>query len=221
MKPPDRDRGARASIYNGLTLRVYDLAVLGLTNSLIWRCPTKRLVEHYRKHVGPAHLDIGPGTGYYLERIDACSISLLDLNDSSLNAAAERIGSQAEVRPLRQSFFDALDSNLVFDSIGLNFLLHCIPDTSKWNRLAELREHLAPGGTIFGSTVIPDRTEENAAAVVLNGIYNHLGVFGNCDDATADITNALQGLSHVQVDRVGQVVMFAAQKPRPMDREEP
>ena len=213
IEPPDRDRGARASIYNGLTLRVYDLAVLGLTNSLIWRCPTERLVEHYRKHVGPAHLDIGPGTGYYLERIDARSISLLDLNDSSLNAAAERIGPQAEVSPLRQSFFDPLDSNLVFDSIGLNFLLHCTPDTSKWNRLAELREHLAPGGTIFGSTVIPERTEANAAAVVLNGIYNHLGVFGNSDDTTADIAKALQGLSHVQVDRVGQVVMFAAQKP--------
>lgn len=212
IEPPDRDRGARASIYNGLTLRVYDLAVLGLTNSLIWRCPTERLVKHYRKHAGPAHLDIGPGTGYYLERIDARSISLLDLNDSSLNAATERIGSQAEVRSLRQSFFDAVDSNLAFDSIGLNFLLHCIPDTSKWNRLGELREHLAPGGTIFGSTVIPDRTEANAVAVLLNGIYNRLGVFGNSDDTTADITNALQGLNNVQVTRVGQVVMFSAQK---------
>lgn len=214
MSAPDRDRGARAIIYNCLTLRVYDLAVLGLTNSLIWRCPTARLVDHYRKNVRASHLDIGPGTGYYLERVDASSISLLDLNDSSLTASAERIASQVEVRSLRQSFFDPLDSNLIFDSIGLNFLMHCIPDRRKWNRLAELRTHLAPGGTIFGSTVVPDQDSANPAATLLNGIYNRLGVFGNSDDTTADITKALQGLSHVQVDRVGQVVMFSAQMPQ-------
>lgn len=214
MSDADRDRGARASIYNGLTLRLYDLGVLGLTNSLIWRCPTKLLVEHYRKQVGAAHLDIGPGTGYYLERVDARSISLLDLNDSSLSAAAERIESQAEVFALRQSFFDPIDSNLTFDSIGLNFLMHCIPDSHKWTRLAELCEHLAPGGTIFGSTVIPDRAEANAVAVFLNGIYNRLGVFGNSEDTSSDITKSLQGLSHVQVERVGQVILFSAQMPQ-------
>lgn len=213
MSAPDRDRGARASIYNGLTLRVYDLAVLGLTNSLIWRCPTARLVDHYRNNVGASHLDIGPGTGYYLERVDARSISLLDLNESSLAASAERIAPQVEVRSLRQSFFDPLDSNLHFDSIGLNFLMHCIPDRCKWNRLAELRAHLAPGGMIFGSTVVPDHEGANPAAILLNGIYNRLGVFGNSDDTTTDITNALHGLCHVQVDRVGQVVMFSAQMP--------
>ncbi|MBB1031410.1 class I SAM-dependent methyltransferase [Dietzia sp. SLG310A2-38A2] len=209
----DRDRGASSGIYNRGTLRIYDAAVLGVTNSLIWRCPTRTLVDHYRNHAGPSHLDIGPGTGYFLERIDSPLITLLDLNGASLAAAEARIGSGKKVEQIRQSFFSPLEDERRFDSIGLNFLLHCIPGRAKWDRLAELRRHLRPGGTLFGSTVLPGTSTANPLARVLNRTYNRLGVFGNAEDTMADLEAALAGMADVRARQVGQVALFSARRP--------
>lgn len=214
MSGEKRDRGASGGIYNSVTLRLYDAGVLGLTNSLIWRCPTKTLVDHYRSHAGSDHLDIGPGTGYYLERIDSPSITLLDLNKSCLAATENRIDSDRSVTQLEQSYFDPLPRERTFDSIGLNFLLHCIPSQEKWDRLAELRENLQPGGTIFGSTLIPDPVTASPMARALNGTYNKLGVFGNADDTMEKLENALHSLTEIDTRRMGQVALFSARRPQ-------
>jgi len=209
-----RDRGASGGIYNPVTLRLYDAGVLGLTNRLIWRCPTATMVEHYRSHAGRSHLDVGPGTGYFLERIDSPSLTLLDLNASCLAAASVRVGHGRSVASLQQSFFDPLPREHSFDSIGLNFLLHCIPSHEKWDRLSQLRGHLRPGGTIFGSTLIPDPETATLAARALNSTYNRLGVFGNADDTMDELENALRGYTEVSTRRVGQVALFSARRPQ-------
>lgn len=209
-----RDRGASGGIYNPVTLRLYDAGVLGLTNRLIWRCPTATMVEHYRSHAGRSHLDVGPGTGYFLERIDSPSLTLLDLNASCLAAASGRVGHGRSVASLQQSFFDPLPREHSFDSIGLNFLLHCIPSHEKWDRLSQLRGHLRPGGTIFGSTLIPDPETATLAARALNSTYNKLGVFGNADDTMDELENALRGYTEVSTRRVGQVALFSARRPQ-------
>ncbi|MCT2140909.1 class I SAM-dependent methyltransferase [Dietzia cinnamea] len=209
-----RDRGASGGIYNPVTLRLYDAGVLGLTNRLIWRCPTATMVEHYRSHAGRSHLDVGPGTGYFLERIDSPSLTLLDLNASCLAAAADRVGHGRSIASLQQSFFDPLPREHSFDSIGLNFLLHCIPSHEKWDRLSQLRGHLRPGGTIFGSTLIPDPETATLAARALNSTYNKLGVFGNADDTMDELENALRGYTEVSTRRVGQVALFSARRPQ-------
>ena len=207
-----RDRGASGSIYNPVTLRVYDAGVLGLTNRLIWRCPTATMVEHYRSHAGRRHLDVGPGTGYFLERIDSPSLTLLDLNGACLTAAADRVGHGRSVAALQQSFFDPIASEHTFDSIGLNFVLHCIPSQEKWDRLSQLRGYLRPGGTIFGSTIIPNPDNATLAARALNSTYNRLGVFGNANDTMDELENALHGYTDVDTRRVGQVVLFSARR---------
>ena len=46
----------------------YDPLVLGPIARFVWRCPTSRLLERYRRHIRARHLDVGPGTGYFLER---------------------------------------------------------------------------------------------------------------------------------------------------------
>lgn len=207
---PDRDRGADTKIYNGLTLSLYDLFVLGISNQWIWRCPTSHMVAHYREHTGKTHLDIGPGTGYYLTHIAPEKLTLLDLNKASLAAASKRSRQQSKVRTLRQSFFDPID-DARFDSIAANFLLHCIPDPTKWQRLAELREHLTPGGTLFGSTIIMDN-HASRTAERLCSFYNKKHVFGNLNDTVEDLENALSWAENSQIRRIGQVVLFNAQR---------
>lgn len=52
----------------GFLLNLYDPFVLGPVARFVWRCPTPRLIEGYRRHVRDRHLDVGPGTGFFLDR---------------------------------------------------------------------------------------------------------------------------------------------------------
>ncbi len=56
------------SEYTPFFLKIYDPLILGFFTRVVWRCPTTLLVERYRRHIRPRHLDVGPGTGYFLER---------------------------------------------------------------------------------------------------------------------------------------------------------
>ncbi len=62
----DVERGQQ--IYTPLVLRVYDVFVLGLSNRFAWRCPSRTMLERYNRHVGRRHLDLGVGTGWFLDR---------------------------------------------------------------------------------------------------------------------------------------------------------
>lgn len=205
----DTDRGAAGLFYNPVTLRLYDKGVLGLSNSYIWRCPTSLLVDNYAQNVGHRHLDIGPGTGYYLEDLNTDDITLLDLNSSTLSVATKRIGDSANVTTISQSFFDQIDGE--WDSIAVNFVLHCIPGDSKWDRLADLYDHLTPGGRVFGSTIILEDDAPRSARA-LSGVYNRLGVFGNAEDTDQHLRDALSGYDTSTITRHGQVLTFAASK---------
>ena len=46
------DTRAGQAIYNPRTLPLYDLVVLRLSNPLIWRCPTARILDLYDRHAG-------------------------------------------------------------------------------------------------------------------------------------------------------------------------
>ena len=54
--------------YTRLLLNAYDPVVLGPVARFVWHCPTTSLLERYRQHIRSRHLDVGPGTGYFLER---------------------------------------------------------------------------------------------------------------------------------------------------------
>ena len=92
----DRDdpayRGQRD--YTRTLLMVYDRVVLGIVAMAVWRCPTSRLVAGYRRHIHDRHLDVGPGTGYFLARSGlppGSRVTILDPNPNVLEHAARRL----------------------------------------------------------------------------------------------------------------------------------
>src|SRR5947208_15009258 len=52
--------------YTPLLLRLYDPLVLGPIARFVWRVPTSELPKGYREHIREPHLDVGPGTGYFI-----------------------------------------------------------------------------------------------------------------------------------------------------------
>jgi hypothetical protein len=80
--------------YTPLFLKIYDPVILGFFAPAVWRCPTTRLVAEYRRHLGRRHLDVGPGTGYFLARAgmpDGSLVTLLDPNVHVLGHASRRL----------------------------------------------------------------------------------------------------------------------------------
>ena len=153
------------AVYTPTTLALYDIAVISISNPLIWKCPTSRILALYDTHVTGSRLDVGVGTGWYLDKCRfphaTPRIGLMDLNTSSLAAASRRIGRyrpelyRADVlQPIRQSLTP-------FRSIALTYLLHCLPGGIRDKAVAfdHLLPLLEPGGTMFGATLLSEGVE--------------------------------------------------------------
>ena len=85
---------AGQAVYSKTVLSIYDLWVLGFSNSFLWQCPTKLLRKEFVRNVTNNHLDVGVGTGYYLDKClnnTERRLALLDLNPNSLESAASRV----------------------------------------------------------------------------------------------------------------------------------
>src|SRR5437899_2107118 len=86
---------ASQAIYNNAVLAVYDFYVLGISNSFAWKCKTMRILERYNRYVSSNHLDVGVGTGFYLDRCTfptpTPKITLGDPNTNCLEKASKRI----------------------------------------------------------------------------------------------------------------------------------
>ncbi len=215
ITPEQIDAGQ--AIYTPKTLAIYDLLVLGLSNRWIWKCPTERLLAHYDQHVRGNHLDVGVGTGYFLDRCrfptPAPRVALMDLNHNALQFASRRI---ARYRPdvylrnvLGEIDFDAQK----FDSVGVNYLLHCLPGdmATKARALDFLIPLMKPGAALFGSTLLQGGVERGWAARRLMAFYNSKGVFCNTQDDLATLTRELEKrFNEVSIETIGCAALFSA-----------
>lgn len=212
---------AGASVYSPAVLRLYDCWVLGLSNRFVWKCPTKTvLLPFFKEHIGRRHLDVGVGTGFYLAHAGlgpVHEITLLDLNDNSLRAAAARI-KQRKVRILQQDVMHPLarTPERSYDSISLFYVLHCLPGTmrEKEPAIANLKRYLKRDGVIYGATILGDEANHNLFGRLLLKTYNRRGIFSNA----ADTTDALQamlknGFKNVKVWQHNNVALFVARDP--------
>lgn len=209
------DVKAGQAIYSAGILRLYDWYVLGLSNRLVWRCPTAKIEQLYREHLSGNHLDVGVGTGYFLDRCPfperSPRIVLMDLNPTCLAAASERIAryepQQVQCNILEPIQYDGPQ----FASISMNYVLHCLPGTLSQKSVVfdHLKSLLRPNGTLFGSTILGDGLPRNLMAQTLMSVYNRKGIFSNQDDSLQALQDALdRRFESCRVDTVGCVALF-------------
>jgi hypothetical protein len=174
-------------------------------------------LRFFDAHVSANHLDIGVGSGYFL---DHCvfptpqpRITLMDLNPMSLAYAARRI---VRYRPdtFLGNVLEPLDPPTAgFDSISLNYLLHCLPGDMAAKAI--VFDHIKPwmnaGGVCFGSTLLQGGVTRNWAAKLLMAHYNRHGVFSNRHDDVETLEAALRArFSRVEIEIVGCAALFYA-----------
>jgi SAM-dependent methyltransferase len=213
---------AGQAAYTRLTLSIYDVGVLGLSNRWVWRCPTATLRHLYDSCVSSRHLDVGVGTGYFLDHAawpgPSPSITLVDLNANALNAAASRI-RRLQPRTARRNVLGEVGGlpGAPFDSVGLNYLFHCLPGTleDKARRVfTGLAGVLAPGCVVFGSTILAAGPATPRPARALMSLYNRKGVFHNTEDHLGDLDRVLaEAFTEHRLEQVGSAVLFTARRP--------
>lgn len=216
---------AGQAVYNRLVLAGYDQIVLGLSCRLLWRCPKRHMLDNYDRNIGARHLEFGIGTGYFLDRCNFPArrpeLTLVDLNPSVLRVSSARVARyepavvRADVlRPL--PFDEGKLKTGHYDSVGANFLLHCLP--GGWQEKAAVLDNAAsalrPGGRIFGSTILSSGVDVSAAARRLMTVYNARGIFHNADDDLAGLRWQLdKRFTDIRVTVCGCVALFEATNP--------
>jgi ubiquinone/menaquinone biosynthesis C-methylase UbiE len=207
---------AGQAIYTKRILGIYDFMVLGISNRLIWRCPTQRLVEHYNRHITANHLDVGVGTGYFLDRCrfpsNAPRVALMDLNQDALDFAARRIARYKPETYIRNVLEPLSIDAMKFDSIGINYLLHCLPGSieSKSVVFDYLKRLMNPNGVLFGSTLLQGGVVRNWPAKRLMKAYNSKGIFSNENDDADSLRRALsRRFRSVSIEILGCAALFS------------
>lgn len=203
------------SAYRPWTLSLYDWFVLGLSCSYAWRCPARTMLSRYDALVGARHLDVGVGSGYFLDRCHfppGVELHLADLNEDSLRYAARRVSRYAP-RTHTLDVMREVDLPGPFDSIGLGFLLHCLPGgmSEKAVVFRNLAPLLGPDGVLFGTTILGDAAEHNGLGRRLMRVYNERGIFTNRSDGIDGLEAALrESFGDVRTEMVGVVAFYEA-----------
>ncbi|MGZ8501927.1 MAG: class I SAM-dependent methyltransferase [Candidatus Limnocylindrales bacterium] len=217
----DRDDPAYRgqSDYTRPLLKVYDPWVLGFAARFIWRCPTTRLVEGYRQHIRDRHLDVGPGTGYFIERSglpDGSRVTILDPNANVLDHASRRL-RHLDVTAVEADVLKPLPVDGPFDSAALHLVIHCLPGPfpRKAAAVANVAAVLAPIGVLFGASVLGTSGPQTWLSRRVLAAFNRRGAFDNLDDTEEGLGEILAAsFEHVELENVGSVAIFAATNPR-------
>lgn len=205
--------------YTPLFLRLYDPVVLGFFTRVMWRCPSSRLVERYRRYVRPRHLDVGPGTGYFLERAglpEGSPVTLLDPNPNVLEHASRRL-RRLDITAVEADVLKPLPFDGPFESAALNGVLHCLPGplSRKADAVANVAAVLARDGVLFGASILGTSGRHTWLSRTALRSNNRRGVFDNLDDTEEGLAEMLgASFDHVDLETIGAMAVFAATGPR-------
>jgi hypothetical protein len=229
------DMLAGQAVYSPRMLAIYDLLVLGLSCRCIWRCPSSRMLAQYNNCVSGNHLEVGVGTGYFLDRcrfpVERPRLVLADLNTECLAATAHRV-SRYQPQRVQWNVFepmstartldaganppnaDELAGGLApFDSVGINFVFHCLPGNlpAKGVVFDQLKTVMNPGAVVFGSTLLTHGVRRNFLARRLMTFYNGKKIFTNNEDSLDDLRQILSArFARYTVEVVGCAALFEA-----------
>lgn len=215
------DVEAGQAAYNPRTLALYDLWVTQVSNRFIWRCPPETIQHFYDENASTNHLDVGVGSGYYPAHCSkfrsGARVALMDMNPESLRFTAERLAHlnpeswQANVlEPIAPQLPEKIEP---FDSIALNYLIHCLPGTieSKAVVFANLKPLLNPGGVLFGTTLLQGGVRRTPQARLLMRAYNRRRLITNERDHLKGLRAGLEAhFPAVEIDVRGAVALFRA-----------
>ncbi|WP_344101824.1 class I SAM-dependent methyltransferase [Nocardiopsis rhodophaea] len=193
-------------VYTDRWIRYYDFVVLTLSTRLVWGCPEPRLVDLYKRNLGPRHLDVGVGTGKMLDtaarsagRAGLDELHLLDINADPLKLTGQRLRRFSPITYQADALGTWPLEDNTLSSVCASLVLHTLPDdgrgfAAKASFFDQAARVLVPGGRFFGSTIVSDApfARRNPLARVLMSVYNRREIFTNSRDSSKDLRAELE-----------------------------
>ena len=208
---------AGQALYTKLFLFMYDWFALGLNCRFVWKCPSFHMLELYNQRVSANHLDVGVGTGYFLDHCKFPTtnprIALMDLNPNCLEVAGRRLSRYAPEKYLRNALEPIEIDAAGFDSVGMLNLLHCLPGTFKTKGIVfeHLKALLNPGGVVFGSTILYGGVRRSLLSTFILNWVNARGFMTNkADDLEGLQHNLEHHFSESSIEVIGCEALFWA-----------
>ncbi|MFL5685461.1 MAG: class I SAM-dependent methyltransferase [Chloroflexota bacterium] len=207
--------------YTPLLLDLYDPIVIGVVAGLVWRVPGEPLLANYRENIRDGHLDVGPGTGYLIERSrlpDGSDVTIVDPNPNVLRHAARKL-ARFDVTPIEADVLKPLPIDRTFESAGMSMVIHCLPGPMSRKALAirNIADVLSPTGTLFGATILGRSADHSWLGRRVLAAFNKRGAFDNLDDSEAGLREMLEAcFEQVDIQIVRSAAIFQAKRPRPI-----
>ncbi|KAI0130248.1 methyltransferase [Xylariales sp. AK1849] len=234
MANPGETKGrVYKNVYSATFLsRVYDYYVLGFNFKYMWGCGTSVMVPFFSDNFSHRHLDIGVANGYFpavilsrpMRSLEKHQLTLLDFNQTSLNAAKARVLSAAPHTAVQCVQADVTaqlpesleDVHKQYDSITMFNLFHCIPGgLGKLRAFSTYKELLSDDGVLTGCTILGRKHATGWLSRLYLRFYNWVDFFNNWDDDQEAFERVLkQEFEEVETELVGMVLLFKASKPR-------
>lgn len=206
--------------YTPRFLRTYDRWVVGFMGPRVWKMGAGPGLDLYRNHMGRRHLDVGPGTGYFIAESDpprSNDLTLVDPNPHVLEHCARTLGAW-DPTTIRANVLEPLPLEGPYDSAALAHVIHCLPGpmTEKARAVENVAAVLADDGVLFGGTVLGFSAEHTWPARMFLRLANLHGGFDNRDDDVEGLRTMLEGsFRDVQVETpTPSVAYFVASRPR-------
>lgn len=211
--------------YTRPMLAIYDRFVLGFVSWFVWRTPVEPIMAGYRRYIRDGHLDVGPGTGWFIERsslADGSKVTLVDPNPNVLRHATRKL-RRLDVTAVEADVLKPLPVAGPFESAALNLVLHCLPGprSRKARAIKNIAAVLSPTGTLFGATVLGRSGDHSSLARRVLTLFNRRGAFDNLDDSEQGLREILEAsFEDVDVSTAGSAAIFVARRPRRSAAEE-
>jgi SAM-dependent methyltransferase len=204
--------------YGPLLLAIYDWWVLGFMARVVLRTPTPLIVQRYQPLFGRRHLDIGPGSGYFVDVAAPrdLNLTLLDPNRQVLDHCAKRL-SRFTPTMVEADIIKPIPIEGRFDSIAMSAVLHCLPGpmAAKGKAIRNAASVLDPEGVLFGCTVLGIGESHTAPARAFLRAANRQGGFDNLGDSVDGLEAILSSaFADLEIDVIGSLALFTARSPR-------
>ncbi len=218
MNVTKEDVEAGQAVYTPGLLGIYNLFILRFMVPYIWRCPVGNVIKMYNENITSNHLEIGVGSGYFLENCkfpsDNPRLALMDLNPNSLEFTAGRV-SRYKPEVYRANILEPIETDMEkFDSLAINAVIHCLPGTMSTKLIVfdHIKSLLNPGGVVFGSTILNIGVKQNWLTKRFMKNFNERRIFCNLKDDLSTLEEGLaKRFSKSEVKVIGTVALFRAE----------
>ena len=202
----------RNSNFNRIIFKNYDLLVNNLNCKYVWKCELKYIQHIYNNNISKNHVEIGPGTGFFLKKYKFDNLTLIDVNQDVLEECYKNLENNCKnINIINHNIFEKNNKLDIrnYDSVGVNYVLHCVPNDLSYSINNLINNIPDEKFNLFGATVIPSEKNDINLANIEIYFLNKFGIFNNKSHSEKNISLYIKNnFQNYNINKIGHSFLF-------------